>query len=321
MRSAAGEPRMRLLVGVVLVALTSREVTDAQEVNGGPTSLPPAPPPTSNDASASSTFSSSSSSSGTECKIGDLIPGPTCNSFYMCVGPLYAAKKVKFLCAPGTVFDDDLNTCVHGIGSKCFESLPSSTSAPPAPIPPAPVPPGPLTSSPAPPGPLTSSPSPPEPTVPEVVTSSPSPPGPTPTAGHCSKYQLDPTSVYECPEPGYYPSLTDCSRFYKCIVTMNCIMKGFMFRCPSNYRYKPSLNKCVKEEEAGSCDRLADATAQTHIVTPIVDLTPDVLDDFFQSDAYWNLMRYLPSEPQKVMAVNPSTFRRESDRGFFMQGL
>ncbi|KAK7068399.1 hypothetical protein SK128_007707 [Halocaridina rubra] len=52
-----------------------------------------------------------------------------------CVGNLYAAKKVLFVCAPGTVFDDDLNVCVHAIGSKCFEIM--EVTSTPSPISPA----------------------------------------------------------------------------------------------------------------------------------------------------------------------------------------
>ncbi|ROT79724.1 hypothetical protein C7M84_001555 [Penaeus vannamei] len=63
-----------------------------------------------------------------KCKPGELVPGPTCSSFYMCVGSIggseYATRKVKFECAPGTVFSEGLGVCVHAYGSNCLSGLP-----------------------------------------------------------------------------------------------------------------------------------------------------------------------------------------------------
>lgn len=66
-----------------------------------------------------------------------------------CVGSIggseYATRKVKFECAPGTVFSEGLGICVHAYGSNCLSgpSLPLPSLAPlPVPVPtPAPLPP------------------------------------------------------------------------------------------------------------------------------------------------------------------------------------
>ncbi|XP_042862372.1 transcription factor p65-like [Penaeus japonicus] len=190
-------PRLSVLV----VALASASLAQLY----GPPAPPPAP--VSSDTAGNPSLR--------KCRPGELIPGPTCSSFYMCVGSIggseYATRRVKFECAPGTVFSEGFGVCVHAYGSTCL-SGPSPLPVPsPAPLPaPAPAPvPLPLPGPPAPVGP-------PAP--------APAPVGP-PT---CPPYQLDPTTVYECLEPGSFPSLADCSRFYKCIVTMDCIIKGLI---------------------------------------------------------------------------------------------
>ncbi|XP_063588300.1 uncharacterized protein LOC134765551 [Penaeus indicus] len=266
---------------VLVVALASASVAQ----HYGPPAPPP--PPVSADAAGSPSLR--------KCKPGELVPGPTCSSFYMCVGSIggseYATRKVKFECAPGTVFSEGLGICVHAYGSNCLSgsSLPLPSLAPlPVPAPtPAPLPP----------------PGPPAPVGPPAP--APAPVGP-PT---CPPYELDPTTVYECIEPGSFPSLADCSRFYKCIVTMDCIIKGFMFRCPKGYLFDTGVRRCHKEELVGMCDRVADAAGQSIVVKPVVELDPDSLDQFFEADFYWDFMTFLPNETQRIVS-QPSSFSR-----------
>ncbi|XP_045110803.1 uncharacterized protein LOC123504402 [Portunus trituberculatus] len=203
-----------------------------------------------------------------KCAPGDRVPGPTCTSFYMCVGgSKYATRRAKFECAPGTVFDSQMGSCVFSSGSDC---------------------------------------------IPLVVAPPATPP--TTTTNSCTRYQLDSTSVFECLEEGVFPYASGCALFYKCLVTMGCTIKGFLFSCPPGYLYDNQLKRCEKETIIGPCDRLSDAVVQTHVITPVVEIKPEKLDQFFESDIYWDLMPFLPNEPQKLVPILPSSFSRAPDR-------
>ncbi|XP_050733883.1 uncharacterized protein LOC127007216 [Eriocheir sinensis] len=215
-----------------------------------------------------------------ECAAGDLLPGPTCTSFLMCVGGrTYATRRVKFDCAPGTVFDPQLGICISSSKSECK-----------------------LVGV-APPG-----------TPPNTI---PSPVGPTGTIA-CIQYQLDPTSIYECLEEGFFPSLSDCSGFYKCLITMGCTIKGFLFRCPAGYLFDNRLKRCEKEEIIGPCERVMDDVGQTHEVRPVVEIKPEKLDQFFETQTYWDFMPFMPNETQRVVPMQPSSFSRAPGVGVFM---
>ncbi|XP_063875210.1 probable endochitinase [Scylla paramamosain] len=247
------------------------------QVPGFPSITAPAPP-----APAPPTNALPPATNGLQkCAPGDRVPGPTCTSFYMCVGgSKYATRRAKFECAPGTVFDSQLGTCVFNSGSDCI---------PPVVAPPA-----------------------------TSHTTQPGPPAPINT-NSCIRYQLDPTTVFDCLEEGFFPYASDCVRFYKCVVTMGCTIKGFLFSCPSGYLYDNQQKKCEKEAIIGPCDRLSDAVVQTHEIRPVVEIKPEKLDQFFESDIYWDLMPFLPNEPQRLVPVLPSTFSRaphQEDRPF-----
>ncbi|XP_071540361.1 uncharacterized protein [Panulirus ornatus] len=237
-----------------------------------PAAAPPSPPATSgHDVPAHPT---------PQCAPGDLLPGPTCTSFLMCVtSGNSATRRVKFECGPGTIFSPDLSTCVHSYGLAC------PTDGPATPVP----------------GPSPSLPS----------------PAPPDVAGNeetelCPPYKLDPTSVFECLEPGSYPSLADCVSFYKCIVTMDCFIKGFLFRCPPGYHFDRISKRCLKEELLGRCDRVADAGAQSFQIKPVVEIQPESFDEFFQAERYWDFMPFLPNETQTIVPVTTFAFARAS---------
>nr|XP_045624783.1 uncharacterized protein LOC123774493 [Procambarus clarkii] len=219
-----------------------------------------------------------------QCVPGDLIPGPTCNSFFKCVGSsVHATRRVKFECAAGTVFNSEMGTCVHGQVSQCSPEGPSIEHPAPA-RPPAPV-------------------WPPGNTWP---TSSPAPP----PAGSCTTYQLDPSTVYECLEPGSFQSHRDCLRFYRCIVTMGCVIKGFLYQCPAGYLFDDNTKRCQRVELLGPCDKAADAGVQIYEIQPIGQLQADSLDQFFSSETYWDFMPFLPNQTQKIVPIKPSNFSR-----------
>ncbi|MPC90218.1 hypothetical protein E2C01_085192 [Portunus trituberculatus] len=88
----------------------------------------------------------------------------------------------------------------------------------------------------------------------------------------------------------------------------------FLFSCPPGYLYDNQLKRCEKETIIGPCDRLSDAVVQTHVITPVVEIKPEKLDQFFESDIYWDLMPFLPNEPQKLVPILPSSFSRAPDR-------
>ncbi|KAK3862546.1 hypothetical protein Pcinc_031606 [Petrolisthes cinctipes] len=242
-----------------------------------PVAFPPAPVPA---LATTTTTTNNNNNKLTPCDPGELIPGPTCTSFYMCVGwPNTAVRKVKFECAPGTVFIQDLQTCVAGDGDQCGALSP-------------------------------------------IASSSPAPPGPIQGQGSCSQYQLDVTGVYECLEPGYYPDSSDCAKFYQCINTMGCILKGILFSCPKGYIFHTGLKRCASVAEVGECDRASDAVLPTYEIQPVPVISADDLDQFFDSQIYWDVMPFLPDLPQVVVPILPFSFSRgaTADRGSIGHG-
>jgi len=236
----------------------------------------PAPPSTGQLGSPPDT------SSTTCTEAGQFLPGPTCTSFYVCLN-IYGSK-VRFECAPGTMFSLEIGVCVHSYGTEC------AAGASPAPVPIA----GPIVSPVPPPGPPPVPQTPPPPPLPPI-TGTTSPPTQT-----CPAYELDPSGVYDCLEEGYFPHLSDCTRFYKCINTMGCILKGVLFRCPANYLFTDG--RCQKESIVGPCNRQSDSV-QTHQIRPVAQLNLQNMDDFFKSSAYWQVMEFLPEEPQVLVPI------------------
>nr|XP_053633086.1 peritrophin-1-like [Cherax quadricarinatus] len=219
--------------------------------------LPPAPPPSSTVDAGSYPI---------HCAPGDLMPGPTCSSFYKCVWSLaQATRRVAFECAPGTVFSSELSACIHATDSKCETEGPTTRPIPPPP---------------------------------------PQPPQ------SCPPYQLDPSSVYDCLEPGYFQSHRDCVSFYRCIVTMNCIIKGFLYRCPSGYLFNDVSKRCQKQELFEICQKVADTGIQTYEILPVGAIEAENLDRFFDVEVYWDFIPFLPNETQKIVPIVPSTFSR-----------
>ncbi|KAG7175206.1 putative Chitin binding Peritrophin-A domain-containing protein 31 [Homarus americanus] len=105
-----------------LPVLLSITVCFAQIRPPGPPAPPQQPPPATSDG-----FSGYLK----QCAPGDLIPGPTCTSFLKCIGSrTQATRRVKYECAPGTIFNQEVSTCVHGDASQCVISAGPDTSAP-----------------------------------------------------------------------------------------------------------------------------------------------------------------------------------------------
>ncbi|XP_059220906.1 selenoprotein V [Stomoxys calcitrans] len=127
---------------------------------------------------------SSTGPSGTACTIsgncagkpvGTLISNADSNGYIVC----QCQNEIKMSCAPGTIFDEALQTCVHnGWVGNC--GSPTPTLAPPTPAPPTPAPTTPTPPTTTPPTPPLPSPAPPTPPPPTPATTPPSPAPPTP---------------------------------------------------------------------------------------------------------------------------------------------
>lgn len=69
--------------------------------------------------------------------------------------------------------------------------------------------------------------------------------------------------------------------------------------------------------EVGECDRVSDAVQPTYEIHPVYVILEDFLDQFFETDVYWDLMPFMSDEPQVVVPILPSSFSRggATDRG------
>ncbi|KAF9410714.1 hypothetical protein HW555_010283 [Spodoptera exigua] len=55
-------------------------------------------------------------SAASVCPMGHmLIPHEYCDRFYMCIG----GRKIELLCAPGTVYDPELQICANAHNTDC----------------------------------------------------------------------------------------------------------------------------------------------------------------------------------------------------------
>ncbi len=62
-----------------------------------------------------------------------------------------------------------------------------------------------------------------------------------------------------------------------------------------------------------------DAVEQTHEIRPVVEIQPEKLDKFFETQIYWDFMEFLPNETQRVVGpITPSSFSRAPGIGVFM---
>ncbi|KAL7643982.1 UNVERIFIED_CONTAM: hypothetical protein RMT77_005995 [Armadillidium vulgare] len=208
---------------------------------------------------------------------------------------------MRFDCPPGTYFKKEESVCVHDSGNKC----PTSGPQPPAPFPifggnlPETKPPGTIVRPPGESG---------SPTAP--INNFP----PAVSEGNtiCPVYELDTSGVFDCAEPGLLPSYADCSKFYICINTMGCIVKGFYVSCPKNFIYSAVDQFCVKESEAGPCPLVQDDAAKIKVF-PMVTLKPDNYEDFFKASAYWEYMPFLPTVNQRIVP-KPSDVARGTSK-------
>nr|XP_045624910.1 uncharacterized protein LOC123774575 [Procambarus clarkii] len=66
-------------------------------------------------------------------------------------------------------------------------------------------------------------------------------------------WELDKTSQYDCPAPGYYPFEGDCVRFYRCFETLEGKLKGLRYKCPPGYGYSEPLQRCKLEADLPPC--------------------------------------------------------------------
>lgn len=69
------------------------------------------------------------------------------------------------------------------------------------------------------------------------------------------EWQLAPGSLYKCTVPGHFPYELDCIRFYRCFEVQPGVLKGLLYRCPSQYGYSTVSERCEKLETLPTCDR------------------------------------------------------------------
>lgn len=169
-----------------------------------------------------------------------------CNSYYYCIWDGLNWNFPIFTCPAALIFDEETQQC----------SYPDDTKPCDAQLAPYPTP---------------------KPTkpVPEVTT-------PQPVETTTKKtWQVDGSSNYACPAPGYYPFEGDCVRFYKCVELEDGSLKGLLYKCPSGYGYSEERQRCWPEEDLPACRRIIqDAHLRLETATPVY---PEDLFWFFNN--------------------------------------
>ena len=59
-----------------------------------------------------------------------------------------------------------------------------------------------------------------------------------------------PGSLYNCPQPGFYPYEANCKEFYVCLeVLPGILLAEQLYRCPERYLFDEDTNRCQREEK------------------------------------------------------------------------
>ncbi|XP_047737013.1 sulfated surface glycoprotein 185-like [Hyalella azteca] len=110
----------------------------------------------------------------------------------------------------------------------------------------------------------------------------------------CPQYQLDETSFVNCTREGRWEHTGSCQKFFQCIHTMDCIVKGFQFRCPAGYVFGAQESRCVPQQSP--CEKLEPVPSEGSFVFPVIQLDEDGLQDFEVATVYWDYMPFIAQE-------------------------
>jgi len=251
------------------------------------------------------------------CETGTMQPGRDCHSYSVCALDQWGySRRLFFSCGVGTMFHPSQRVCVHSHPRICS----SSKKRPTRPVPHKPEPSNAVLGfqtigPPSPPSmvmPLRPNVFPPKPNV--FPTKKP-PILPTPgTQGAivvspstaCKAFTLAKDSVVNCTSEGQWDHHGDCQRIIKCIHTMNCELKGFIFRCPNNHYYEKASKRCVKPSRPVPCHKASDDPFGGPVAYPVIDLQEGQLAKFAAADLYWKLMDFIPQDDGKILEIEQS---------------
>jgi len=97
------------------------------------------------------------------------------------------------------------------------------------------------------------------------------------------QYNVSPTSLYPCVQPGYYSEESSCSEFYVCKeVAPGVLSAEKIFRCPDRYLFDPVTRLCQRQHKV-ECDTDM-VTYYSGFDLLVVKLQEQDLENFFKQE-------------------------------------
>ena len=101
-------------------------------------------------------------------------------------------------------------------------------------------------------------------------------------AGSTQKYKVLPGSLYQCPQPGFYPYETNCREFYVCLeVLPGILFAEQLYRCPSRYLFDEDTRRCQREEKVNCRKFSFNAAAANFAKENVLVVLERFLEPFF----------------------------------------
>jgi len=120
-----------------------------------------------------------------------------------------------------------------------------------------------------------------------------------------SAYVVSPSSLFACPEPGFFAEPSSCQDFYTCReISPGVLSAERLFRCPARYRFDPVTRLCQRQEKV-ECS-ITPSLFYSYTSAHVSQLAESQLDSFFQQPLRYRGALQLPSSyPRLATSTYP----------------
>ncbi|CAB4056118.1 unnamed protein product [Lepeophtheirus salmonis] len=106
-----------------------------------------------------------------------------------------------------------------------------------------------------------------------------------------SAYEVDPLSLYACPEPGFYPYERNCNEFYVCQeVLPGILISEQLYSCPKRYLFDEVTSRCQRASKV-TCIKFESLSPESDEISAkrgILVVHEQFLDLFFSTPLDYN---------------------------------
>jgi hypothetical protein len=101
------------------------------------------------------------------------------------------------------------------------------------------------------------------------------------------KYMVMEGSIFNCPEPGFYPYESNCLEFYVCLeVLPGILFAEQLYRCPSRYLFDDVSRRCLREGKV-NCTKFSLESVSPLGKENVLVVLEQFLDAFFNTPLYY----------------------------------